>query len=307
MNYSHNFSDRIQTLFQKRFHAFCSDSHQFWIWILTKVVYVIFFLYNHPDVTLVDNLILHYFALPANSGDLASHPWTLITYMFLHIDFWHILFNMLWLFWFGKIFMEYLNSSQLLFTYLAGGIAGGLLYILAYNIFPVFHTTLGASVALGASASVMAIVTAISFFVPNYSINLLFFGRIRILYLAILLFAFDFIAIPAGNAGGHIAHIGGAFFGYFFSLWLRKNKVTYSTGFFKTIMKKVCRFFMPGLKISTSSPYSGRPKTDEEYNSEKNLYQKRVDSILEKISKGGYESLTREEKDFLFRSSGKNS
>jgi hypothetical protein len=227
--------------------------------------------------------------------------------MFLHIEFWHILFNMLWLFWFGRIFMEYLNSRQLLFTYIAGGLAGGLLYVLAYNIFPVFHTTIEASVALGASASVMAIVTAISFFVPNYSINLLFIGRIRIMYLAILLFVFDFIAIPAGNAGGHIAHIGGAFFGYFFSLWLRKTKVSYSAGIFTTLIKRIRVILRRGLKVSASSPYSGRPITDEEYNVEKKMYQKRIDSILEKISKGGYDSLTREEKDFLFRSSGKSS
>jgi hypothetical protein len=227
--------------------------------------------------------------------------------MFLHIEFWHILFNMLWLFWFGRIFMEYLNSRQLLFTYITGGLAGGLLYVFAYNIFPVFHTTIEASVALGASASVMAIVTTISFFVPNYSINLLFIGRIRIMFLAILLFVFDFIAIPAGNAGGHIAHIGGAFFGYFFSLWLRKTKVSYSAGIFTTLIKRIRVILRSGLKVSASSPYSGRPKTDEEYNVEKKTYQKRIDSILEKISKGGYDSLTREEKDFLFRSSGKSS
>jgi hypothetical protein len=214
---------------------------------------------------------------------------------------------MLWLFWFGRIFMEYLSSKQLLITYLAGGVAGGLLYIITFNIFPVFHPTLESSVALGASASVMAIVTAISFFIPTYSIQLLFIGRIKILYLAILLFVFDFIAIPGGNAGGHIAHIGGAFFGYFFSLFLRKTKYSYSTGAFTSLLNKMTRLFRPKPRISYSSPYSARPKTDEDFNVEKKQHQKKVDSILEKISKGGYDSLTKEEKDFLFRSSGKNS
>jgi len=203
--------------------------------------------------------------------------------------------------------MEYLSSRQLLFTYLGGGLAGGLLYILAFNLFPVFHDTIGSSVALGASASVMAIVTAISFFVPNYSIQLLFIGRIRILYLAIFLFVFDFFAIPTGNAGGHLAHIGGALFGYFFSLWMRKTKYAYSTGVFTSILKKIRLAFRPRLKVSSSKPYSARPKTDEDYNVEKNSRQKRIDIILEKISRGGYESLTKEEKDFLFQSSGKNS
>jgi membrane associated rhomboid family serine protease len=307
MNYSRNLSDEIKHFFRGGSVLAILIMINLGVWILTKAVYVIFYLYNHPDVAHADSLILNYFALSSNPMDLASRPWTLITYMFLHIDFWHILFNMLWLFWFGKIFMEYLTSKQLLFTYLAGGLAGGLLYILAFNIFPVFQNTHEPSLALGASASVMAIVTAISFFVPNYSIQLLFIGRIRILYLAILLFVFDFIAIPTGNAGGHIAHIGGAFFGYFFSLYMRKTMYAYSTGVFTSIFKKVGRLFRPGLRVSSPlHPNSGRPKTDEDYNVEKNSRQKRIDAILEKISRGGYDSLTKEEKDFLFRSSGKN-
>jgi len=307
MNYSRNLSDEFKRFFRSGSMLSILILINFAVWILTKVVYVLFYLYNHPDVAQAESWILHYFALPANPGDLASRPWTMFSYMFLHINFWHIVFNMLWLFWFGRIFMEYLSSRQLLFTYLAGGLAGGLLYVLAYNIFPVFHTSLEASVALGASASVMAIVTAISFFVPNYSIQMLFIGRIRILYLAILLFVFDFIAIPAGNAGGHIAHIGGAFFGYSFSLYLRKTKYSYSTGAFTSLLKNIGRVFKPRFKMSATHPYSGRPKTDEDYNAEKKLYQKKIDTILEKISRGGYDSLTKEEKDFLFRSSGKNS
>ena len=307
MNYSRNLSDEIKHFFRGGSVLAILILINLGVWILTKVVYVIFFLYNHPDVAYADNLILHYFALPANPVDLGSRPWTLVTYMFLHIDFWHIIFNMLWLFWFGRIFMEYLTSRQLLVTYIAGGLAGGLLYILAFNIFPVFQITHEQSLALGASASVMAIVTAISFFVPNYSIQLIFIGRIRILYLAILLFVFDFIAIPTGNAGGHIAHIGGALFGYFFSLYMRKTRYAYSTGVFTSILKKVSRLFRTGPRVSSPHPNSVRPKTDEDYNVEKNSRQKRIDTILEKISRGGYDSLTKEEKDFLFRSSGKNS
>jgi membrane associated rhomboid family serine protease len=305
MNYSQNLSNGIRRFFTGGSALAILIMINAGVWILTKAVYVVFFLYNHPDAALADAWILHYFALPAVTGEIASRPWTLVTYMFLHIDFWHILFNMLWLFWFGRIFMEYLTSRQLLFTYLAGGLAGGLLYILAFNIFPVFQNTLSASVALGASASVMAIVTAISFFVPNYTIQLIFIGRVRILYLAILLFIFDLFAIPTGNAGGHIAHIGGAFFGYFFSLWLRKTKYAYSTGVFTSLLKKIGRIFRPGPRVSTPPPWSGRPKADEDYNAEKNLHQKRIDTILEKISRGGYDSLTKEEKDILFRSSGK--
>jgi len=307
MNYTRNLSEEIKRIFTGGSSLAILILINLVIWILTKAVYVIFFLYNHPDAALADAWILHYFALPANTVMIVTRPWTLISYMFLHIDFWHILFNMLWLFWFGKIFMEYLSSKQLLFTYIAGGLAGGLLYVLAFNIFPVFHNSLEASVALGASASVMAIVTAISFFVPNYTIQLIFLGRIRILYLAIILFIIDFFQIPGGNAGGHIAHIGGALFGYFFSLWLRKTKYAYSTGVFTSAWKKILRIFSPGPRISTAPPYSARPKTDEDFNAEKKSHQQRIDIILEKISRGGYDSLTKEEKDFLFRSSGKKS
>jgi membrane associated rhomboid family serine protease len=307
MNYTRNLSEEFKRFFRSGNVLSVLILINIGVWVLTKVVYVLFYLYNHPDVALADNLILHYLALPANTGDLASRPWTMVSYMFLHIEFWHILFNMLWLYWFGRIFMEYLNSRQLLFTYIAGGLAGGLLFVFAYNVFPVFHDSLGSSVALGASASVMAIVTTISFFVPNYTIQLLFIGRIRILYLAIILFIFDFIAIPSGNAGGHIAHIGGAFFGYFFSLWMRKTTYAYSSGVFISLYKKIVSLFRPRLKVSSSNNFSRRPKTDETYNEDKNRYQERIDSILEKISRGGYDSLTKEEKDFLFRSSGKNS
>ncbi|MGA3013560.1 MAG: rhomboid family intramembrane serine protease [Bacteroidales bacterium] len=306
MNYSRNITDEFKRFFRSGSTLSILILINILIWVLTKVAYVLFFLYNHPDSSFADSWILHYFALPANPGDLSSRPWTLVTYMFLHLEFWHILFNLLWLYWFGRIFLEYLSSRQLLFTYLTGGLAGGLLYIIAFNIFPVFHSSIINSVALGASASVMAIVTAISFYVPNYSIQLLFIGRIRIIYLAIVLFIFDFIAIPGGNAGGHIAHIGGAFFGYFMSLYFRKTRYTYSTGVFSSIFKRITTAFKTRFKKQPSTPYSGRPKTDEDYNDEKNLNQKRIDYILEKISRGGYESLTKEEKEFLFRSSGKN-
>ena len=307
MNYSRNLTEELKRFFRSGNVLSVLILINTGVWILTKVVYVLFYLYNHPDIAIADNWIMHYFALPAGTAALASRPWTLLSYMFLHTEFWHILFNMLWLFWFGKIFMEYLNSRQLLFTYIAGGLAGGMLYVFAYNVFPVFQTSVESSVALGASASVMAIVTAISFFVPNYTIQLLFIGRVRILYLAIILFIFDFIAIPTGNAGGHIAHIGGAFFGYFFSLWMRKTTFAYSTGVFSSLFKKLAGLFRPRLKVSSSNNYSARPKSDEIYNAEKNLHQEKIDSILEKISRGGYDSLTNDEKDFLFRPSGKKS
>ncbi|MCX6282881.1 MAG: rhomboid family intramembrane serine protease [Bacteroidetes bacterium] len=270
------------------------------VWLLVQVFRIIFFLYNQPDAALATTSIIRIFGVPASVPLLINKPWTILTYMFLHIDVWHVLFNMLWLYWFGKIFQEYLGNRRLLFVYFSGGISGALVYILAFNIFPVFSPSLPISYALGASASVMAIVTAISFKVPNYSVHLLFFGRIRILYLAIALFIFDFFMIPAGNAGGHIAHIGGALFGFLYA-----QLSGFSSNFISGGSQRWTGFFRKKTMRANVNYTGSRPVSDEEYNLQKAEKQKRMDGILDKISKGGYDSLTRDEKDFLFRSSGK--
>ncbi len=273
------------------------------VWILISVLMVFAFLFNASD-GIVASAITEYFAVPAYLPTLFIRPWTLASYMFLHINFFHILFNMLWLFWFGQIFLQYLNSRQLLAVYLWGGLAGALLYILAYNIFPVFSADLPISRALGASASVMAIVTAISFYVPNYTINLLFIGRIRILYLAIALFVIDFFMIRSSNSGGHIAHIGGFIYGYLYIFFLKKGRDI--GGIFRINLKS---FTKPFLKEKKNKPKSGfryeRPLSDEEFNEKKKNKEERIDAILDKISKHGYDHLTKEEKEFLFRSGNK--
>lgn len=275
------------------------------IWVLIQVIKVFLFFGGIPDREVILNLVLHAFAVPASIPLLAERPWTIFTYMFLHFEFWHLLFNMLWLYWFGKIFNEFLSGRQLVTVYILGGLAGGLLYVLAFNIFPVFESILPISFALGASASVMAIVTAISFFVPDYHLNLLFFGRIKILYLAIALFVFDFFMIPTGNAGGHIAHIGGALFGLIYALVLKTSRTPgrskSSTDFFRTFSERFTKKAEPYYKPD----HSARPVSDDEYNRKKAEHQKKIDQILDKISKGGYDSLTREEKEYLFKSSSK--
>ncbi len=277
------------------------------VWIFVKIAVVFFYLFNQADTAAAESIIIHFFGLPANPETLLSVPWTIITYMFFHVDFWHILFNMLWLFWFGKIFLEFMKPRQLLVAYLTGGIAGGILYIIAFNIFPVFRSVLPLSVALGASASVMSIVTATAFYVPNYTIQLIFLGRVKILYMAIVLFIIDFFAIPTGNAGGHLAHIGGAIWGVLFVLMLKRSVPNPFSDYSGDFISKLKKFFNGRrMHVSHNTSYSNRPKTDEEYNIEKKLNQKRIDTILEKISKGGYDSLTKEEKEFLFKSSGKN-
>lgn len=275
------------------------------IWIVIQAAKVILFIYNNPDGNAASTLVMHLLAIPASVPVLIERPWTLITYMFLHIDIWHLLFNMIWLYWFGRIFLEFLSSRQLVFVYLLGGFSGALVYVVAFNVFPVFIEIVPVSFALGASASVMAIVTAISFYVPNYTIQLFLFGRIRILYLAIALFVFDFFMIPSGNAGGHLAHIGGALFGVICSQVYRITNKQGNTSYYNTFFSNLKDRFQWKQKAYQPQQDYTRPVSDEEYNRKKQENQQRIDEILEKISKGGYDSLTREEKEFLFKTSSK--
>ena len=272
------------------------------IWLLIAVARVFSFLFNIPD-SAVGNAIADYLALPAKIDTLLSRPWTLATYMFLHVSFFHILFNMLWLYWFGKIFQEFLRSKQLLFVYIAGGLSGGLLYILFYNVFPVFRMTVDQSVALGASASVMAIVTGIAVYVPGYAVNMLLFGRVRIIYIAAILFVLDFFMIRSSNAGGHIAHIGGALFGLLYAMSLRKGfSFKRVSNPFRFLNLKIRRekASRPGIRYPNE-----RPLSDDEFNMRKAAREKRIDMILDKISKSGYESLSEEDKEILFRAGNK--
>lgn len=272
------------------------------VWILILIFDALFDLFNSN----FSNGIIPWLAVPASLGKLITRPWTLITYMFLHYDFWHILFNMLWLYWFGRIFLEYLNQRQLLSTYIFGGLAGAVLYILSFNIFPKFQDAYLESMALGASASVMAVVVAISFYVPNYRIHLLFIGPVRIYYIAVLSLLLDVIMIRSSNSGGHLAHIGGAMWGLYFVYMLKKGK-DLSLLFSKMPTPGSLNPFGRNKKTRFKKVYTNsRPVTDEEFNYNKARLQKRIDEILDKISKSGYDSLTKEEKEILFKTSKKN-
>ncbi len=224
--------------------------------------------------------------------------------MFLHEGFLHILFNMLWLFWFGKIFLEYLDQKKLLSVYLLGGLVGGALFILSYNVFPAFQQTLYGSIALGASAAVMAIVMTISFYVPDYKINMMFIGPLKLKYLALAVIVIDILSIQGDNAGGHIAHLGGALFGFVYASQIRKGK-DISRGF-NRIMDWVFSLFKrrSKLKVEYKRP-AGKSETDIEFKQRKAGEQKEIDHILEKISKSGYDALSKKEKEILFRSSKK--
>jgi membrane associated rhomboid family serine protease len=247
----------------------------------------------------LDYFFNYWLAFPSNYNDIVYRPWTFITYMFMHAGIWHILFNLLWLFWFGQIFLQYLDQKKLLRVYLIGGIFGALAYTISYNTLPAFEYFRSVSIPLlGASAAITAVVIAISVIAPDFTINLLFFGNVKLKYIAIVSLIIDAIIIPYNNAGGYISHLGGALFGFLFAVRYRKGKdLTKGLGY---ILDFISGVFRTGNKMKVTYK---RPVSDYDYNRQKIDKQKEIDRILDKIAKGGYESLSKEEKDFLFSSS----
>ena len=265
--------------------------------IVNKLIFInvgIFILMQFVDVVsylfqVKTGIYQQWLALPASISILINKPWTIITYMFLHANFFHLLFNLLWLYWFGKLFGEFIGYNKLLVNYILGGILGGLIFILSYNIFPAFTNYKDYSLAMGASASIMAIVVSTSLYIPNYKINILFLGSIKIIYIMIFSLLIDFLTIDQGNPGGKISHLGGALWGYLFIV-LYKNKIDITKFFNKW------KFNKKPVKV-----FYQRPLTDEEYNYQRAERQKKIDEILDKISRSGYNSLTKEEKELLFK------
>lgn len=266
------------------------------VFLAVKIISVFFFLVSTSQTF----SLVRWLAVPADLHNLLYRPWTIFTYMFLHEGFLHILFNMLWLYWFGQIFLHYFDDKKLLSVYLVGGVAGAALYILSFNVFPVFEQITPVSFALGASASVIAIVIATSVFAPNYKINLLFIGPVALKYIALVTIILDVLSIASSNAGGHIAHLGGALFGYLYIVQLKKGKNI--TRGFDRFMDKLFSIFKPRPKIKVTYK---RPMTDMErdieYNKAQAAKQEDIDKILDKIAKSGYNSLTKKEKEILFK------
>lgn len=248
------------------------------------------------------SFMAEWMAVPSLPANILLKPWTVITYMFFHEGFFHLFFNMLVLYFGGIIFLQYLNERQLLFIYLTGGLSGATFYILAYNFFPVFLTANPVAIAMGASASVLAILIAIAVYVPDYTVNLLLIGQLRLRYLAIIFVLIDIFSIQGGNPGGHIAHLGGAFWGFSFALLLRKG-IDVMRPFNAIVFRRKMKATFKNPKIRTKN---GRPITDEEYNTRKAAEQEVIDIILDKIAKSGYDSLSSKEKEVLFRNSHRN-
>lgn len=249
----------------------------------------------------------NFLSLPASVSRFLLQPWTILTYMFMHAGIWHILFNMLCLYWFGELFLMFFSSKHLRGLYVVGGIAGGLLFILCYNVFPYFQPALNASYVVGASASILAIIVAVAYREPNYHVRLFLIGNVSLKYLALFVIVADVLFITSSNAGGHIAHLGGALAGWLFAYLLNKgvditlwvNKILDSiTGLFRYSTwhrrpKMKVHYYHTDVKKESDAAYNQRKKQQDE----------EIDRILDKIKKSGYAGLTSEEKKRLFDAS----
>jgi membrane associated rhomboid family serine protease len=234
-----------------------------------------------------------YLAMPAYLPKLLIRFWTPVTYQFMHADILHILFNMLWLFWMGQIFEDFLGTKRTIGLYLLGGLFGAAFFVIAYNVFPLFAQS-GAAVSgsvVGASASVMAIIVGAATIAPNYTIPLMFIGPVKLKWLVLFYVVIDFLGVTGPNAGGQIAHLGGAFFGFMYVKQVQKGNdwIASIAGIFKKRSK---------LKVvanNKNKDAATKPRQED------------VDRILDKISQSGYEKLTKQEKEILFRASDNES
>ncbi len=249
--------------------------------------------------------ISRWLAVPAYLPRLLQKPWSPLSYMFVHSGFFHILFNMLWLYWMGRIFQEYLGNKKLVALYFLGGLAGAVTYMLAFNIFPLFKSALPTADAVGASASVLAIVVGTATLLPDYTIRLFLFGNVPLKYLALVMVVLDLLSLAGNNAGGHFAHLGGAIFGFVYIKQLRAGNDL--GAWFNRLADWLVTRLRP-------RPKKGKLKVSYKRNTQSGsanaapaagnkVPQEVIDRILDKIAQNGYDGLSKEEKEQLFRAS----
>ncbi len=266
------------------------------VFLLISLVGIVLTLFNVPPTPWVN-----YLELPAWVLVLVRQPWSLFTYMFMHANLLHILFNMLWLFWFGRIFLSFFSAKHLRGLYILGGICGGLMYILSYNVFPYFEEAVFHSYLLGASASVLAIVVATAVRAPEYPVQFMFIGMVRLKSVALFMVALDLLFMTSGNAGGHIAHLGGALAGWWFASGLSSGHD--ATKWINGVLDWVDRGWKPTARKPKMKVHYSDKQKDYDFNARKKERAAEVDRILDKLRKSGYGSLTEEEKKQLFEAS----
>lgn len=256
------------------------------LFLLTYLINTFSFLLNGDG-----NFMIEWFALSPQFDTFITRPWTLITYGFLHSGFLHILFNLIFLYYIGNLFLDFFSKKQFITYYFLGIIFGGIIYLLSYNYLPALQNQ--QTILVGASAGVIAILVGIASYIPNYALQFRFIGSIKLLYIAIGFVILDIVQIPVNNAGGHLAHLGGAIIGFLLTTYFNQGKGInlWPENLFQSKKNKP-------LKTVYKNKTSGKNSNPAEH-------QKKIDAILDKISKSGYDTLTKEEKDFLFKA-GKN-
>lgn len=244
-----------------------------------------------------DVWLIRYLELPRDVFDLIYQPWSILTYGFVHYDFFHLLFNMLVLHYIARILFNLFQKRLILNIYLLGIIFGGMAYLLVYNLFDDSYLK-SVGVLVGASAGVRALLIFLCVYLPDNEVRILSFN-IKLLYIALVMIGFDFLGLVGANQGGNIAHLGGALLGYLYAVQFKNGK-DLGSGFNKFVSGIVSVFKTKSPLKTVHKRASKSSVTKSAEFSELNK-QKQIDLILDKISKSGYESLTKEEKEFLFR------
>lgn len=259
------------------------------VFLFVFIVNTFSFLFQTPS-----NFILEWFALPASFSEFLTKPWTIVTYGFLHTGFIHILFNLIALYYIGNLFKQYFTAKQLLNFYILGTFFGGLIFVISYNIFPAFQSQVHNNILLGASAGISAIFIGVATYIPNYEVRFPLIGYVKLWILACIWVAIDVIQIPVSNAGGHLAHLGGALFGYLYVFYNSNKQLTIYFNTPKIFQKR-------SKKTPLKTVHKAARKPSYTSQKSKSTNQKEIDSILDKIGKSGYDTLTKEEKEFLFK------
>ena len=244
-----------------------------------------------------DVWLIRYLELPRDAFDLIYQPWSILTYGFVHYDFFHLLFNMLVLHYIARILFNLFQKRLILNIYLLGIIFGGMAYLLVYNLFDDSYLK-SVGVLVGASAGVRALLIFLCVYLPDNEVRILSFN-IKLLYIALVMIGFDFLGLVGANQGGNIAHLGGALLGYLYAVQFKNGK-DLGSGFDKFVSGIVSVFKTKSPLKTVHKRASKSSVTKSAEFSELNK-QNQIDLILDKISKSGYESLTKEEKEFLFR------
>ncbi|MDP5096870.1 MAG: rhomboid family intramembrane serine protease [Flavobacterium sp.] len=233
-------------------------------------------------------------ALSSNATTFLLNPWTLITFNFFHVGFLHLVFNLMVLHFSGRLFSTYFTDKQLLGVYVLGGIFSGITFVLTYFVFG------KSSLLLGASGAIMAILIATATYAPFMLLRMPLIGIVKLWHVAFVILLIDLIQLPLANTGGHLAHLGGAFFGFIYIKLLKKG--TDITKTFSALLDAFANLFKPKKKTPFKKVHRNTTKNNvNSYQKEKDITQRQIDEILDKISKSGYDSLTKEEKEFLFK------